>query len=1487
MSAAQFTTDKTYFISGNSEMGERIRDFDWSNTSLGSFEKWPQSLRTAVNLCLNSRFPMVLWWGKDLVKIYNDAYSIILSAKHPHALGATAKEVWPEIWHIIGPMLESVPETGKATWSDNQLLLLRRNGFTEECYFTFSYSPVHGENGKVEGVFCAVTETTDAVIGERHLQTLTNLGKKILNLTGDLEVYQKSIEVIRQNPKDFPFALIYEVSCDGKKLSLADKTSEDLEKFFPYEIDLDKHAGRFHGLADVVLGNVPVISDDLTERFGNLPTGVWDSAIRKALVLPVAHNQQKIPYAILKVGINPYRMLTDKYQSFFKLIADQIGSGINNSRIFETERKRTGALEELDKAKTVFFSNISHEFRTPLTLTLGPLEELINTPGNRLSNSERQSIETTHRNAMRLLKLVNTLLDFSRIESGRMTARYSPINIVSFTANLAGNFRSTIEKVGLELEVKAQPITEPVYADKQMWEKIVFNLLSNAFKYTLKGKITVSIYAQHDGVIMEVQDTGVGIPEKELPHMFERFHRVQQVAGRTHEGTGIGLSLTQELVRLHGGTISVESAEGRGSTFRVAIPYGKAHLPLSQINTGNEEIEEVVSDSYTKDLFAPPGNIKPKTRGAAGDKDKSSDAPCILIVDDNADMRQYLQSLLEKKYRIFTAGNGLEALHTIKTENPLLVLSDVMMPVMDGIKLTEEIKQNRKTEHIPVVLITARAGEESRIEGYETGADDYLVKPFSARELLARVRAQIRIAQTRKHIEHQLNNLFEQAPVAIAVMHGPDFIIEIINEMALRIVGRPKEQLIHKPLFEAMPGVRNQGFEVIFSSVFKTGRRMVIEEIEVELLRNGNPDTIFVKLVIEALRREDGSISGIMVAAYDITEHVTARKKIEASELRYRRLIQSISVALYTCDKEGRIVLYNQAAVELWGREPKVGTELWCGSWKMFQTNGELLPLDKCPMAIALKLGRVEPFEIIIERPDGNRRHVLPYPQPVLNDEAEITGAINLLLDITENTKIHEALRLSEERFGNIINQLGAGIAQTDITGKFIAVNDQYCRLVGRSEASLPEMRIEDVTHPDDRQQNMLLLKRCVEEEKSFSMEKRYLKPDGTVVWVNNIVSLIKGTDNVKFLTAVSIDITEAKKMETRLIESENRFRNLSNTIPVIIWMADNNGNCTYLNKQWYDYTGQTPEIALGNGWLNAVYPAEKELTTGAFFDTKPKKIPFVMEFRLKDKNDNYRWFLNSGLPNYNEDGSFEGYIGSCTDITDNKKLSQKKDEFMSIVSHELKTPVTSLKAFAQLLEMKFSTAGDESSSAIMRRMDMQITKLNTLISDLLDITRLDEGKLSFKKEIFSFTDLVNETVEELQRISTGHTLVTEIFSNCLLTGDRERTGQVLTNFITNAIKYSPKSNKVIIKVTMHNDSVVCAVKDFGIGIDKSKQSRIFSRFYRVEGEKFDTFPGLGLGLYISAEIIKKQSGKIWFESEPMKGSTFYFSLPVNKDQNK
>jgi CheY-like chemotaxis protein/anti-sigma regulatory factor (Ser/Thr protein kinase) len=349
--------------------------------------------------------------------------------------------------------------------------------------------------------------------------------------------------------------------------------------------------------------------------------------------------------------------------------------------------------------------------------------------------------------------------------------------------------------------VKADSIIQPVYIDKQMWEKIVFNLLSNAFKYTLDGSITLRLFADNENAILEVEDTGVGIPKKDLPHMFERFHRVENVVGRTYEGTGIGLSLIKELVQLHAGTIGVKSKEGKGSTFTVKIPFGKEHLPAGQTYETPAELEEVISDAYIEEatsLLANKGTKINDTGQLA--KELFKDTSTVLVVDDNADMRQHIQSLLAKHFNVITAVNGLEALHKIRSEKPSLVVSDIMMPIMDGIQLLKAIKEDKEHGSMPIILLTARAGEESKIEGYQTGADDYLVKPFSSKELVARVKAQIKIVKKRNAVENQLHNLFEQAPTAIVIFDGPEAIFELANKRALEIIGRTKEEVIGRKL---------------------------------------------------------------------------------------------------------------------------------------------------------------------------------------------------------------------------------------------------------------------------------------------------------------------------------------------------------------------------------------------------------------------------------------------------------------------------------------------------------------------------------------------------------------------------------------------------------------------------------------------------------------------------------------------------------------
>jgi signal transduction histidine kinase/DNA-binding response OmpR family regulator len=429
-------------------------------------------------------------------------------------------------------------------------------------------------------------------------------------------------------------------------------------------------------------------------------------------------------------------------------------------------REMNGKLAELDAAKTAFFSNISHEFRTPLTLILGTLEdELAN--GARLPPGTQLQLRAAHRNSLRLLKLVNSLLDFSRIEAGRMQAQYHPTNLALLTAELADTFRSAIERGGLSLTIDCPPLPELIYVDHEMWEKIVLNLLSNAFKHTFKGGIVVRL-AWHEGTAtLSVEDTGVGIAATDIARLFDRFQRVAGAASRTHDGTGIGLALVKELVQLHAGQIRVESTLGRGSRFCVTVKSGTAHLPadkidaISDVPAAGSSATPFIEEALSWSASAPDGT------GASGLSVVGSAAlpetskwrtprARVLLADDNEDMRSYVSRLLSRSYDVTAVADGQAALASAFASPPDLILSDVMMPRLDGFGLLRALRADERTRRLPIILLSARAGEEAAVAGLDTGADDYLIKPFSARELMARVRTHVELAWQRRSWEIEL-----------------------------------------------------------------------------------------------------------------------------------------------------------------------------------------------------------------------------------------------------------------------------------------------------------------------------------------------------------------------------------------------------------------------------------------------------------------------------------------------------------------------------------------------------------------------------------------------------------------------------------------------------------------------------------------------------------------------------------------------------------
>ena len=822
-------------MAGDSEMARLLRAHDWSRTPLGPVSSWPQSLRTSLSLILNSQHPMWIGWGPQLTFLYNDAYIHVLSrAKHPWALGRPAAEIWAEIWDVCGPLADKVLQKGEPSFLDDVRLFMSRGDHLEETYYSFSYSPIRDESGNVGGLFCPSAEVTSKVLNARRLRTLSELAAAAFVERNVESACASAAQTLARNPDDVPFALLYLFDANGHELRLQANTRVSAgarERVFPPGGNRDKGDGEdAHTIDAVTSGHPRLIS---VAGIDELPRGPAQQKVSEAVMLPVRSRAEDSAIGILVAGINPTRKLDDEYRTFFELVAGHVATAIANAGSYEEERKRAQALAELDKAKTLFFSNVSHEFRTPLTLMLGPIESALARQGH--SAEERREFELLQRNAIRLLKLVNALLDFSRIEAGRVNASFEPVELATFTRDLASVFGSAADRAGLHLRIECSPLTEPVYVDRDMWEKIVLNLLSNAFKSTFEGEIVVEL-KQLDGVAeLQVRDTGTGIPQHEIPHLFERFHRVEGAQRRTNEGSGIGLALVHELVSMHDGAISVESRVGTGTTFAVRVPLGKAHLPAKQIAHATAAAAPSSAAAYVQEALSwlpdatadsePQVDVRTDTASLT---ETAARAPAgtVLLVDDNRDMRDYVRRLLAQRFVVKTASNGKVALDLAVADPPDLVLTDVMMPEMNGFELLAALRDNPTTAQVPVIMLSARAGEESRVEGLQSGVDDYLVKPFTARELVARVESQIRMAEFRRQVvkrEMELSAAVQSARNQAAEVlehisdgfwiYASDWRITYMNPAAEAMSRYPREQQIGHRIWELFPDLAGSELE--------------------------------------------------------------------------------------------------------------------------------------------------------------------------------------------------------------------------------------------------------------------------------------------------------------------------------------------------------------------------------------------------------------------------------------------------------------------------------------------------------------------------------------------------------------------------------------------------------------------------------------------------------------------------------------------------
>ena len=561
--------------------------------------------------------------------------------------------------------------------------------------------------------------------------------------------------------------------------------------------------------------------------------------------------------------------------------------------------------QEIYRLKTDLFASVSHELRTPLTLLLGPLDDLLRCPGASIAAS-RTDLELMRRNSLRLLKLVNTLLDLSRIEAGRLRGDYVPTDLTALTTDVASLFRPLVQKAGMSFHLRLEDLGEPVYVDRIMWEKIVLNLLSNAFKFTSEGSISVSLSKAGNCAQLIVADTGIGIPESDLPHIFERFFRGDTAGARSFEGSGIGLALVHELVKLHGGNIEVQTSLAQGTSFTVSIPFGTAHLPNPPVRTGQTGITPTSRTAYEMEAEVW-GAALGKTAGAleAGasivELPATEPKPRIVFADDDRDMRDYVTKVLSPYYEVEVCSNGEEAFEAAIKRIPDLVLSDFMMPVMDGTHLLRALKANPATASIPVILLSVRTEDDSQIEGLEAGADDYISKPFTTRELLARIKSRIALAQFREDAQQQemrneqrFRQLLDTASEAILVSDAHGRIL-VFNQTAEKMFGYGPSELLHLNIEQFVPEA-SRAIHARHRADYLRAPKMRPMGVGLSLQAQRKDGSLFPAEVGLSPNWSDGELKIIMLV-HDVTERVKFEESLRRSQeaLRQAEKLEAIA----------------------------------------------------------------------------------------------------------------------------------------------------------------------------------------------------------------------------------------------------------------------------------------------------------------------------------------------------------------------------------------------------------------------------------------------------------------------------------------------------------------------------------------------------------------------------------------------------------------
>jgi signal transduction histidine kinase/DNA-binding response OmpR family regulator len=1419
-------------LGGGGEMGERMRAFDWSTTALGPLEQWPQSLRICVRIMLGSGYPMAIGWGPDYTLLYNDAQRVLFGTKDATALGRRTKDVFPESWEYAGPLYDRVMRQGQAyTTLTDQLVTLNRNDYLEECYFALSYSPIPDDSGQVGGVFVTGIETTERVIEERRQQVLRDVASRTAEARYEDEVWRVSTDTLREHRLTIPFAVLYACPPTERNAYLVGSSIEP-DALDPPVIDCTRQ--NLWGF-DTALPREGIVVE-LGQRASVLPSTSWPVPPEKAAVVPIRLRENSDAAAFLVLGIHPGRAFDDTYRQFVRRIAEQIAVGLASARAYELQLRRADALAEIDRAKTAFFSNVSHEFRTPLQLMLGPLEAVLPEAVERLGPERHQQLLTVRRNALRLLKLVNTLLDFSRLEARRLQAVYRPTDLAGLTSDIASLFRSAMDSAGLTFSVECQPIGEPVFVDRGMWEKIVLNLLSNALKFTFEGEVAISLRPVTGAVEFQVRDTGVGIPDDQCEKVFERFHRIERASARTHEGTGIGLALVHELVTLHGGSVRVTSAVGVGSTFTVTIPRGKEHLPAESIHAEQSPAStEIRAETYVEEALrwlpdaasapvAEAMHAKQSSLGSSREVARGAPRELIVLADDNRDMREYLTRLLGDRYEVHAVADGRQALEAARQLRPALVLADVMMPQLDGFGLLRAIREDSALCSTPVILVSARAGEESCVEGLQADADDYLVKPFTSRELLARVATQVKMANLRRVAAEREERLRNEAQVEQAYL----FLAEaqrlsktgswswnastgkvVWSQEHWRILGldpqdtnpsldefwervHPDDRIGLRRTFES--AIRDKrDFEQEFRIVTPDRSIKHLHGVGHAVLDKSHDLVEFIGSTMDITDRKRAQelASSLVALRADVSaalsKPVSTREMLrECAEAVVRRLDAAFARIWTSNDRETMLEL--QASAGMYTRldgtyscipfgDLKVG---WIAREKKPHLTNDVLTdprIGDKEWARSCGMVSFAGYPLLVEkRPIGVMAMFARYP---LSDDTldTLASVADAIAQGIERKRAEEELGRSEAYLAEAQRLSSIGTFSWRVATDEITWSEQLYRIyeIEIGEPVTLEL-IRTRVHPEDLSllEKIKMVHRAGGGATNFEWQYRLLMPNGSIKYMHAVAHAARDRDGQLEYVAAVQDVTERKVAEQAL----NRARaELAHMARITTLSALTASIAHEINQP---IAAATTSAGACLRWLNRDQP----------------DVQRAREAAMRIEEDGKR----------------------AADIITHLKSFYRKD-------------------FSPQREM---------------------VSVNDVVGEMLVLLRSEAERDSVLMR--------TELDAHLSPVSA----------------DRVQLQQVLMNLMLNGMEaMSEWGGELKISTRREGGEVMVSVSDTGVGIPADKMEQIFNAFFTTRAG------GTGMGLAISRTIIESHGGRLWATVNPGRGATFHFTLPTEPEAHK